>query len=158
VTLRAWWDPGWYNLDQSLKVGRRDTFAFYWGARVSADDPRIGFDPHPERLFLTLPGYDLVFANSVGRAWDYRSAIVESIEHARFGPIDEVDTVSFGQYTFRFHDGRWVTIETEQGLGSVNGASEDFPANACDPAWPRNSGWALVVVLAEVSEARPDGA
>jgi hypothetical protein len=156
VTLRAWWDPRWYNLDQSLRVGRRDTFAFFWSGDLTVDDPRVGFDPHPERLFLTKPDYDLVFANTVGSAWDYRSATVESIEHAGFGPLDEVDTMSFGQYSFRFHNGRWVTIEAEQGLGEVNAASPDFPVDVCDPAWAGNSGWALVVMLADVTEASPD--
>ncbi|MEU5725067.1 hypothetical protein ABZ783_25055 [Micromonospora sp. NPDC047738] len=156
MALLAWWDPGWYNLDQSLRVGRRDTFAFFWPGDMAVDDPRIGFDRHPHRLLLTKPGYDLVFANSVGRAWDYRSATVESIEHARFGPLDAVDTTSFGQYTFRLHDGRSVTIEAEETPGAVNAASPDFPVDVCDPAWAGNSGWALVVVLADVTEASPD--
>jgi len=156
VTLRAWWDPSWYNLDQSLKVGRRDTFAFFWNADLTLDDLRVEFDPHPERLFLTKPGYDLVFANETGMAWDYRSATVESIEHARFGPLDEVDTRSFGQYRFRLGDGRWVTIEAEESPGEVNAASPGFPVDVCGPAWASNSGWALVVVLAEVTETNPD--
>lgn len=135
MTLRAWWDPGWYNLDQPLKVGRRDTFAFFRSQHV------------------TKPGYDVVIANTMGSDWDYRSATVEAIEHARFGPLDEVDTTQFGQYTFRFHDGRWVTIEAEEGPGCVNAASPDFPADVCDRAWADNSGWALTVVLSDVTEA-----
>jgi hypothetical protein len=71
-SVRAWWDPGWHNLDQLLKVGRHDTFAFY------------------RSHFPATPGYDLVFANTVGSDWDHRSATVESIEHARFGYLDEV--------------------------------------------------------------------
>jgi hypothetical protein len=133
MTLRAWWDPGWYNLDQSLKVGQHDTFAFCWPSTIAK------------------PGYDLVFANSTGIDWDYRSATVESVEHARFGSLDEVDTTRFGQYTFRFHDGRWVTIEAEQDLGLVNHASPDFPVEACDRAWADTSGWALAVVLSDVT-------
>jgi hypothetical protein len=150
LTLKAWWDPGWYNLDQPLKVGQRDTYAFFLGEGMAVE----GFDPHPERLYRTKPGYDLVFANTVGSAWDYRSAIVESIEHDAFGPLDAVETLDFGQYTFRFHDGRWVTIEAEQGPGSVNAASSGFPSDACDPAWANTSGWALTVVLADVTKAR----
>ena len=107
---------------------------------------------------MTKLGYDLLFANSVGSAWDYRSATVESIEHATFGPLDEVETLDFGRYTFRFHDGRWVTIEVEQGPGIVNAASPDFPVDVCDPAWARSSGWALDVVLADVVESSRDRA
>ena len=55
-TLRAWWDPGWYNLDQPVKVGRHDTFAFV------------------RRYLAAKPGFDLVFATTVGSDWDYRSA------------------------------------------------------------------------------------
>ncbi|GIF63304.1 hypothetical protein Ais01nite_13390 [Asanoa ishikariensis] len=153
MTLRAWWDPQWYNCDAHLRVGDRDTFAFYWDEDVAVDDARIGFDPHPERLFRTRPGFDLVFANSVGRAWHYQRATVESIEHATFGPLNEVDTAGFGEYHFRFHDGRWVTLEAEQGPGAVNGTSEGFPVEAIDPDWIHTSGWALVVVLADVTEA-----
>ena len=158
MTLRAWWDPLWYNADESLKVGQRDTFAFFWSGDLTIDDVRVGFDPHPERLFLTKPGFDLVFANRPGSAWDYRSATVESIEHAAFGRLDEVDTTTFGEYTFLLHDGRWVTIEAEQGPGGVNAASPDFPIAVCEPAWAQNSGWALVVMLADVTEAAPDRA
>jgi hypothetical protein len=135
LTLRACWDPGWYNLDQPLKVGRRDTLAFV------------------RRYLSAKPEYDLVFANTVGSDWDYRSATVKSIEHARFGPLDEIDTTAFGQYSFRFPDGQWVTIEAEQSLGLVTAASPGFPVDACNPAWAHNSGWALVVMLVDVTEA-----
>jgi hypothetical protein len=133
--MRGLWDPGWYNLDQPLKVGRRDTFAFLRRDRSAR------------------AGYDLVFANTVGGGWDYRDATVEAIEHARFGPLDEVETVRFAEYTFRFHDGRWVTVEAEESVGRVNAASEGFPADECDPAWAYNSGWALVVTLTGVGKA-----
>ena len=127
--LRAWWDPGWYNLDQPLKVGRRDTFAFF------------------SRHLPVRSGYDLVFANAVGGDWNYLSATVQAIEHERFGRLDAVDTLHFGEYTFRFHDGRWVTIEAEQDPGHVNSASPEFPQDICDPAWAHDSGWALAVTL-----------
>jgi hypothetical protein len=136
--LRAWWDPGWYNLDQSLQAGRRDKLAFF------------------RRELLTQPGYDLVFANTVGSDWEYRSATVESIEHARFGILNEVDTTRFGQYTFRFRDGQWVNIEGEEGPGRVNAASPDFPVDACNPAWAGNSGWSLAVVLSDVTRPSMD--
>jgi hypothetical protein len=139
VTLSAWWNPGWYNTDQSLKVGQRETFWFY------------GSD-------LARPGYDLHFVNHGGFGWDYREATVESIEHARFGSVHEVDTRPFGQYTFRFTDGRWITIEAEEDPGTVNAASPGFPVDACDPEWANNSGWALVAVLSDVVEAEsPSG-
>lgn len=130
--LSAVWKPGWYNLDHSLAVGRRDAFAF------------------------PLPGpgaeHELVFVNTVGTysEWTYWVATVVAIEHARFGPVDEVDTRPFGQYTFRFTDGRWVTIEAEEGPGHVNAASPDFPVDDCDKEWAHTGGWALQVTLADV--------
>jgi hypothetical protein len=136
VTLHGWWDPGWYNLDQPLKAGRRDTFAFLRAGRGAR------------------PGYDLVFANTVGGDWDDYTATVVSIEHAGFGALDEVDTVRFGEYTFRFRDGRWVSIEAEQGPGHVNAASPGFPVGSCDPAWADTSGWALTVTLADVAATK----
>lgn len=138
VTVRGWWDPGWYNLDQSVKVGQRDTFAF-----LRAAPP---------------PGYDVVLANDVGTpgyTWDHWSATVESMEHHHFGVVVEVDARPFGQYTFTFGDGRWVTIEAEEGPGHVNDASRDFPVGDCDPAWAGNAGWALTVVFSDVVRA-PD--
>ncbi len=134
MATTAWWDPGWYNLDQPVKAGQRSLFAFY----------------RPERA---KPGHDLVFANNVGTDWIYRTATVVSIEHARFGPVDEVDTRPFGQYTFRFADGGWVTIETEEALGAVDAASPGFPVDDCDRAWAGTSGWALTVTLTDVVTA-----
>ncbi|MGX7669595.1 hypothetical protein [Plantactinospora sp. DSM 117369] len=133
LTLLALWDPGWYNLDQSLKVGRQDRFAFCHG--------------------VVSPGYDLVFANGLGTNWDYRSATVELIEHPEFGLLDEVDTTAFGQYTFRLQDGRWITIEAEEGPGAVNAASPDFPVDAADPNRGGSSDWTLVVALSGVTNA-----
>jgi hypothetical protein len=133
VTVRAWWDPGWYNLDQSLKVGRRATFGFLRAAPPSDHDVVLAND-------LGTPGYD----------WDYWSATVESIDHHRFGAVVELDARPFGQYTFTFDDGRWVTIEAEEGPGHINDASPGFPVDDCDPAWASNSGWALTVVFSDV--------
>jgi hypothetical protein len=138
VIVRAWWDPGWYNLDQSLEVGQRATFVF-----LRAEPP---------------PDHDVVLANDVGipgydrYSW---SATIESIDHHRFGSVVEVDTRLFGQYTFTFGDDRWVTIEAEERPGSVNDASRDFPVDDCDPAWASNSGWALTVVVSDVART-PD--
>ncbi|NUT36526.1 MAG: hypothetical protein HOV79_26020 [Hamadaea sp.] len=153
MTVRAWWSPGWYNLDKPLKAGERDIYGFYRSGDPAGHGPLPVFDPHPEKVFRTKPGFDLLFANSTGRAWDYRYVTIETIEHARFGPVDEVDTRSFGQYTFRFADGRWVTIEAEQGPGNVNAASPDFPVGDCDPAWADEEGWALVVTLSDIVQA-----
>jgi hypothetical protein len=135
--VRALWDPGWYNLDQSLITGGRDTFVFLPDAS----------EQHP--------GYDLVFANTVGVDvdWAYREATVSAIEHARWGAVQEVDASRFGEYTFRFVGGRWVTIEAEEGPGSVNAASPDFPVGECDREWATTSGWALAVTLVDVTKA-----
>lgn len=132
--LRAWWDPGWYNLDQSLTLGRRDRFAFVPGKAL------------PDN------GFDLVFAGTLGTDWEYRSATVEAIEHARFGPVEAVDTTQFGQYTFRFAAGWWVTIEAEQDPGHVNAISPDPPVADIDREWAHTSGWALAVTLSDVDE------
>jgi hypothetical protein len=96
VTVRGWWDPGWYNPDQSLKVGQ----------------------PVSDRGV-------------------------------------EVDARPFGQYTFTFGDGRWVTIEAEEDPGHVNDASRGFPVGDCDPAWAGRADWALTVVFSDVVRA-PD--
>ncbi|AVT29979.1 hypothetical protein C6361_11290 [Plantactinospora sp. BC1] len=133
MTFLALWEPAWYNLDQSLKVGRQDRFAFYHGS--------------------VLPGYDLVFANDLGTNWDYRSATVELIEHPEFGLLDEVDATEFGQYTFRLQDGRWIIIEAEEGPGKVNAASPDFPVDVSDPGRADNLDWTLVAVLSGVRNA-----
>ncbi|MBM2618412.1 hypothetical protein JIG36_22895 [Actinoplanes sp. LDG1-06] len=133
MTVRARWSPGWYNLDQSLKVGDRGTFAFLRD--------------------LPPPGYDVMLANSVGTPthhWNYWLATVESVHHSHFGALTEVDTRPFGQYTFTLTDGRWVTIEAEEGPGHVNAASPGFPRADCDPAWADTDGWALDVILTDV--------
>jgi len=137
ASRRALWDPGWYNLDQSLKVGQRAELTFL--------DEDLAADR----------GYDLVFANTVGGRWHHRWATVEGIEHAWFGAVDEVDTSEFGQYTFRFADGRWVAIEAEQEPGGVNAASTGFPVDECDRAWADTSGWALAVTLFHLGGAQP---
>lgn len=133
VPVRGWWDPYWYNLDQALRVGRRDKFAFARAAPPS--------------------DYDVLLANGVGgpgHDWDYWWATVESIEHDRFGAVVEVDTRSFGEYAFVFGDGRWVRIEAEECLGLVNAAGPDFPVDDCGPGWAGSSGWALAVVFSDV--------
>jgi hypothetical protein len=133
MTIRALWEPGWYNLDSSLKVGRRDVFGFH------------------RPCLETRPSYDRLFANDLGRDWDYRSATVVSIRHAEFGALDEVDAKPFGQYRFTLADGRWVVIEAEQGPGAVNDAHPDFPVDRCGGA----AGWSLDVVLDDLAVAHP---
>ncbi len=134
MTTRALWEPGWYNLDHSLKVGRRDVFAFR--------------RPYVE----TRPGYDRLFANDIGRDRDYRSAVVVSIVHAELGALAEVDAEPFGQYRFTLADGRWVVIEAEQGPGAVNDAHPDFPVDRCGGS----DDWALDVVLDDLAVEHPN--
>lgn len=130
--LSASWKPEWYNLDQSMAVGRRHPFAF----------APPGLEAVAEQ--------ELVFAATTQPPSTFWVATVVAIEHARFGPVDEVDTRPFGEYLFRFGDGRWVAIETEEGLGRVNSASPDFPAGECDEEWAYTGGWALHVTLTDV--------
>ncbi|MBD7918775.1 hypothetical protein H9657_10880 [Cellulomonas sp. Sa3CUA2] len=126
----ASWKPGWYNLDQTLVVGRSSAFAF------SLPGPQAG------------PGHELAFATS--GEWKYWKATVVAVENARFGPVREVDTMRFGMYTFRFEDGRWVTIETEQWIGALLDASPGFPVDDFDEEWANTGGWDLRVTLTDV--------
>ncbi|WP_205328202.1 hypothetical protein [Glycomyces sp. YM15] len=137
--VRALWEIIWYNSDWPLKVGERDVFPFLRG-----DAGR-------------KPGYDLCFGHDLMCDNDYRWATVEAVEHPKFGAIDEVDTGEFGEYTFRFRDGRWVAIDTEQSHGVVLASSPDFTIDKSDPdwdtymgSWDRHSGWDLDVTLTDL--------
>jgi hypothetical protein len=144
--IRALWEIQWYNSDRSLKVGERSVFRFR------------GPD------FTLRPDYDLWFeTNEIAEedaVDDFRRATVESIEHPKFGALDEVDTSQMFSYTFRFRDGRWVTFDVEQSQGVVEAASPDFAIDRSDPGWSRYDGrtktwdqyadWNLEVVLADV--------
>lgn len=141
--MRALWEIHWYNTDSSLRVGERTVFQF------------CGPDVEPK------PGYDLCFEDAVAPEEDvgdeYRLATVAAIEHRKFGALDEVDTSRFGEYTFRFSDGRWVTIDTEQAHGVVLAASPDFTIDRSDPdwttfmeRWDHHNGWDLDVILSDV--------
>ncbi|QGQ20742.1 hypothetical protein GC089_18030 [Cellulomonas sp. JZ18] len=93
--LSASWKPRWYNLDQSLAVGRRDAFA------------------------LSLPGpgtqQEVVFAT-----WGestYWMATVVAMTHSRFGPVDEVDATSFGSTRSGSRTGDGSPSRRRKGLG-----------------------------------------
>lgn len=141
--IRALWEIWWFNADRSLRVGERTVFRF------------CGLEDG------LRPGYDLRFEDTLvceeDAEDDYRRATVEAIGHPEFGAIEEVDTTKFGEYTFRFRDGRWVTIDTEEAQGVVLAASPDFAIDKSDPQWGTFRGewdyypdWDLDVVLADV--------
>jgi hypothetical protein len=144
--LRALWEITWYNTDRSLKVGERSVFRFC--------GPEVGLRPDYDLWFETN---DICGEDAVD---DFRRATVESIEHPKFGALDEVDTSKTFSYTFRFRDGRWVTIDVEQSQGVVEAASPDFAIDRSDPGWSRYQGhaktwdrypdWDLEVVLSDV--------
>jgi hypothetical protein len=138
MQFRARWEPDWFNHDWSLRTGWRSVFGFH--------------RPH----LLTMPGYDLVFYNTMCEDCDYRWATVESIEHADYGALIEVDTWPFGQYTFTFADGRWATIEAEEGPGIVNAASADLAEALARPGAGGYEGWSLDVTLSDLAPADPD--
>ncbi|HEX2144556.1 MAG TPA: hypothetical protein VHG10_08610, partial [Glycomyces sp.] len=78
------------------------------------------------------------------------------IEHARFGQLTEVDTGKFSDYTFRFQDGQWATIESEQELGRLNASSPGLLVNGHDPGNAGADGWDLTVTLADVRQSSID--
>lgn len=143
--VRVLWEINWYNLDCSLKVGERAVFSFA--------EPDVRHRPR----------YDLQFRYSIEMdpEDDYHWATVESIEHPRFGTLDEVDTTLNYVYTFRFRDGRWITVDVEQGQGTVRAASPDFVIDRDDPDWSSCQigdkrrdcyyEWDLDVVLADLA-------
>lgn len=144
--MRALWRIWWYNTDRSLEIGERSVFRFC--------GPEVALKP----------GYDLCFEDELvceeDAEDDFRRATVEAIEHPAFGALDEVDTRTFGEYTFRFADGRWATIDTEQAQGVVLAASPDFAIDTSGPgwgvfrgAWDQYADWDLDVVLADVVES-----
>ena len=135
---RARWEPGWFNLDWALRTGWRSVFGFH------------------RPYLLTMPGYDLIFHNDMGRDCNYRWATVESIEHADFGALTEVDTWKLGESTFRFADGRWATIEAEAGPGRVNAVSADFAEALDRPGAGGYEGWALDVTLSDLALTTED--
>lgn len=126
----ASWQPRWYNLDQTLLVGRPSAFAF------SLPGPAAG--PERELTFAYRP-----------ESTHWRATVV-SIENARFGPVREVITTSFGEYTFRFEDGRWAVIEAEEWLCALNSASPDFPVEEYEEGWGQMGGWDMRVTLTDV--------
>jgi hypothetical protein len=146
---RALWEINWYNLDSPLKVGERSVFSF----------------AAPER---PESGHDLQFRCTIEMdpEGEYHWATVESIEHPEFGALDEVDTNTAFAYTFRFRDGRWATVEVEQGQGIVRRASPDFAIDRSGPDWEsRQIGgkrwdcyfkWDLNVVLSDLTESSFD--
>lgn len=136
--IRALWAVGWYNQDWSLKVGERGTFPFF------GPDARL------------KPGYDLQFEYDLDPDDDYRRATVEAIEHPELGTLDEVDTRAFGQYTYRFRDGRWAVVEAEQGIGVVLSASPDFRIDESVPGRDRCQRWDLDVVLSDLAVSSYD--
>lgn len=126
--LRASWDPGWYNLDQSLAAGRRDAFLF---------SPATPPDP-----------YDLRFHNSLAHGdEEWRDATVVAIRHPVLGEVTRVDTHAFGEYTFGLAGGGSVVVEAEENPPYVN---RQTPAGIADGVRE----WALEVVLADVSAPR----
>ncbi len=126
--VRARWDPGWYNLDQSLAVGQRDSFCF---SRLTTPEP-----------------HGLLFHSSMlSGEEEWRDATVVSIRHPMLGDLTSVDTGTFGEYIFRLADGGSVSVEAEENPPHINRQSPDGVADEV-------RGWALEISLDNVSGPR----
>ncbi len=106
--IQAVWYPSWYNLDQSLEVGKESEYA----------------------LFRCVPEYlkefgDHVFFNeSYGVTWkptDVRrvKAMVKSITNSVLGAILRIDTSERFDYTITLADGTELLVNAEEEPGKL---------------------------------------
>ena len=131
---RAAWIPGWYALDQPVKVGLTSDFWFF-------KDPRTEvLHRGPERL---------VFYNAL---WGSHAALggsgtITRITSPELGDILEVDTKSEPfDYAFHLADGTTIEVNAEEQPGWVWDGTEWSP--------PRVDNWHLTVELDSLSELR----
>ncbi len=127
VTHKALWTPGWYELDQSLKVGMYQRFWFF-------------SNPPAEET----PGeVDFVFFNQMSSLANsqVRYARVLDMEHSEFGPLNRVDTDGL-DYIFYPMDGNEFVVNADEEPGSIYD-DEDRGSKIDD--------WSVVVTLSDVS-------
>ena len=127
VTHKALWTPGWYELDQSLKVGMYQRFWFF-------------SNPPAEET----PGeVDFVFFNQMSSLANsqVRYARVLVMEHSEFGPLNRVDTDGL-DYIFYPMDGNEFVVNADEEPGAIYD-DEDRGSKIDD--------WSVVVTLSDVS-------
>lgn len=137
TAVEAVWIPGWYNLDQSLFVGDRQTFAF----------------------FREIPDYlrgngELVFYNDLWYAENafFADALVAAVSHAVLGAIQKIET-RFGEYALTLADGTRLWVESEQAPGVVYDRFDDR-GRLVESDWIIED-WKMQVTLHDMSERRP---
>lgn len=126
----ALWLPGWYEMDQPLRLKQRTKMWFY---RIPPSD------------FPNVEDFDFVFFNQLSAPdnCQVREATIGSIEHHQLGPLRQIDTQGL-DYLFLTTPGETIVVNAEENPGSAKQASLDI------------KDWSLRVTLEEVSEPLTD--
>ena len=103
---KAVWYPVWYELDQSLEVGRVDSFGFF---RKAPDHISAGGRP----VFYFGDWNDK-------QQYYFAKKRVLSIHHHQLGSIHKIDARGL-DYTLTLSDGRVLKVEAEETPGLVYG-------------------------------------
>lgn len=168
IVKRALWRPGWYQLDQSIRVGQFERFAFFAPASSTlAQRPasklagekskrKSGGKKSAGRKQSSLPAdlnseyaggpLDLQFFNRTITDQVHplvRFARVLEIVHPKLGPLESVDTTGL-DYIFKPVDGEGIFVN-----------AEESPGEAYDLDQPIKD-WSLIVTLDDVSEPEPE--
>jgi glycosyltransferase involved in cell wall biosynthesis len=111
--IRVIWEPQWYNLDDSIEVGREDAYSFL----VPADPS----EPHRFNMGL-----------GTEKSGHVARARVVSITHARLGPIRAVRTHSSFEYTVVPENGAAILINSEEEPGAIWDGKDWIPHDPSD--------------------------
>lgn len=131
----AIWDPGWYELDQPLKVGRRTELFF--------------FSKIPEQFRQQANGR-LVFFNTISEPIVYAEGTIVSIENAELGSVSEIDTVGL-DYTFHLAGGEALVVNAEEDPGLIY----DKVGDKWEKSARRVEDWTMVVGLKDLARPIP---
>lgn len=162
IVKRALWRPGWYQLDQSIRLGQFERFAFFTPessslsmrpeSKPSGKKPKqktgkqkVGGLPADPNSYIAGGPIDLQFFNRT--ITDQinplvRFARVLEIVHPELGPLESVDTTGL-DYIFKPVNGEEIFVN-----------SEESPGEAYDLDKPIKD-WSLIVTLDDVSEPEP---
>jgi hypothetical protein len=126
AVIKALWNPGWYETDQSLAVGDRQRFWFF------QNTPSAGCDKN----------VDLVFFNQLDSSANcqVRFATVLEIHHDVLGQLSRIDADGL-DYVFTPVDGPEIIVNAEEDPGTVY-----------DPEIKIDN-WSIIVTLGDVSES-----
>ncbi len=104
-TQSALWNPGWYELDQTLVAGETSRFWFF---------------QTPPSDFPQVENFDFVFYNQMASASNIqvREARVVSITHPQIGELKRIDTDGL-DYIFYPVEGREIIVNAEEDPGTV---------------------------------------